>query len=72
MDFITDLPLLNGYNLISVIVNPFTKIAHFILLKTDGKKTEDLIRIFIKSFWKHHGILLDIILDWDSRFIAHL
>ncbi|KAJ2984544.1 hypothetical protein NUW58_g6005 [Xylaria curta] len=72
MDFITDLPLSNGCDSIWVMVDPFTKMGHFIALKVDGKKTEDLIRIFAKAYWRLHGVPLDIISDRDSRFTAHL
>jgi hypothetical protein len=72
MDFITDLPLSNGCDSIWVMVDPFTKMAHFVPLKVDGKKTEDLIRIFAREYWRLHGIPLDIISDRDSRFTAHL
>ena len=46
MDFITDLPLSNGCNSIWVIVDTFTKQGHFIPLKVNSKKSEDLIPIF--------------------------
>lgn len=72
MDFITDLPLSNGCDSIWVIVDPFTKMAHFIPLKVEGKKTDDLIKIFAKEYWRLHGVPLDIISDRDSRFTAHL
>ncbi|CCE34914.1 uncharacterized protein CPUR_08853 [Claviceps purpurea 20.1] len=72
MDFITDLPLSNGCDSIWVMVDPFTKMAHFIPLKVNGKRTEDLIHIFARHYWKHHGIPLDIISDRDSRFTSHL
>ena len=35
MDFITDLPKVNGYDQIWVIVDRFSKIAHFIPVKID-------------------------------------
>lgn len=72
MDFITGLPLLNGYDSIQVIVNIFTKIAHFIPLKVDGKKADDLIRIFAREYWRLHGVPLNIVLDRDSRFTRYL
>ena len=46
MDFIINLFVLNGCNSIWVMVNPFTKIAYFVPLEIDGKKTDDLIRLF--------------------------
>lgn len=72
MDFITDLPLSNGCDSIWVMVDPFTKMAHFTPLKVGEKRTEDLIKIFAKVYWKVHGIPLDIVSDRDSRFTAHL
>lgn len=72
MDFITDLPLSNGCDTIWVMVDPFTKMAHFIPLKVDGKKTEDLISIFAREYWRLHGIPLDIISDRDSRFTSRV
>ena len=46
MDFITNLLILNGCDSIWVMVNPFTKIAHFVPLEINGKKTDNLIRLF--------------------------
>lgn len=72
MDFITDLPLSNGCSSIWVIVDTFTKMAHFIPLKDDAKKTEDLIPLFARECWKYHGMPSGIISDRDSRFNAGL
>ena len=68
MDFITDLPLSNGYNSIWVMVDPFSKMAHFVPLKANGKKTDNLIKIFAREYWRLYGIPMDIISDRDSRF----
>ena len=46
MDFITDLLISNGYDFIWVIINPFTKITHFVPLEINKKKTDNLIRLF--------------------------
>ena len=46
MDFITDLLISNDYNSIWVMVNPFTKMVYFVLLKIDRKKTNNLIYLF--------------------------
>jgi transposase InsO family protein len=70
MDFITDLPGSSGCDQLWVIVNRFTKMAHFIPLQKDGKTTEDLARIFAKEIWKIHGLPTDIVLDRDSRFMS--
>ena len=46
MDFITDLLISNNCDSIWVMVNLFTKMVHFVPLEIDGKKTDNLIRLF--------------------------
>jgi transposase InsO family protein len=67
MDFITDLPESSRYDQLWVVIDRFTKIAHFIPLQKDGKTTEDLARIFTREIWKLHGLPIDIVSDRDSR-----
>jgi predicted peptidase len=68
MDFIMDLPLSEGCDQLWVIINRFTKMAHFIPLHKDQKKVEHLVKIFAREIWRFHSILTDIISDQDSRF----
>jgi hypothetical protein len=70
IDFITDLLLSEDCNQLWVIIDRFTKIAHFIPLHKDQKKAEYLVKIFTREIWRFHSILIDIILDWDSRFTS--
>jgi transposase InsO family protein len=70
MDFITDLPESSGCDQLWVVVDRFTKMAHFIPLQKDGKTTADLVKIFAREIWKLHGLPLDIISDRDSRFTS--
>ena len=72
MDFITDLPLSNGCTSIWVMIDPFTKMAHFVPLKENAKKSDDLVKIFAREYWRLHGIPRDIISDRDSRFTSAL
>ena len=46
MDFITDLPVSNGCDSIWVMVHFFIKIVYFVPLEINGKKTDNLIRLF--------------------------
>jgi cytochrome b len=46
MDCITDLPLSEDCDQLWVIIDRFTKMAHFIPLKKDQKTAEHLVRIF--------------------------
>jgi len=70
MDFITDLPLSEGCEQLWVVIDRFTKMAHFIALPTNGKTASDLARIFAREVWKYHGLPADIVSDQDSRFTS--
>jgi hypothetical protein len=69
MDFITDLPLSKDCDELWVIINRFTKMAHFIPLKKEQKMAEHLVKIFAYKIWRFHSILIDIISDHDSQFM---
>jgi hypothetical protein len=49
MDFITDLPLSEGCDQLWVIIDRFTKMAHFLPLPKEGKTASDLARIFARE-----------------------
>ena len=70
MDFITDLPLSNGCTELWVVIDRFTKMAHFIPLKENAKTAADLARRFAKEIWRLHGLPRDIVSDRDSRFTS--
>jgi len=62
-DFITKLPLAQGYNSILVVVDRLTKMVHFIPT-TEKTSAEELARLFRDNVWKLHGLPKSIILDW--------
>ena len=76
MDFIPDLPrTVNGFNSIFVVVDKYSKRAHFIPVKTTytiGQFAE----MFYKEVFRHHGMPRKIISDrdplWISNFWRHL
>jgi len=70
-DFITKLPLVQGYNSILVVVDRLTKMVHFILT-TKKTSVEGLARLFRDNVWKLHGLLESIILDRGPQFVAGL
>jgi hypothetical protein len=70
MDLITDLPLSEDCDQLWVIIDRFTKMAHFIPLKKEQKTAEHLVKIFAREIWRFHGIPTDIISDRDSRFTS--
>jgi len=70
MDFITELPLSEGCDQLWVIIDRFTKMAHFLPLRKEGKTAADLAVIFAREVWKYHGLPTDIVSDRDSRFTS--
>jgi len=53
MDFITELLLSDGCDQLWVIIDRFTKMAHFIPLRE--KSGSDLTKIFAREVWRFHG-----------------
>jgi hypothetical protein len=70
MDVITDLPLSKDCDQLWVIVDRFTKMAHFIPLKKEQKTVEHLVKMFAYEILRFHGIPMDIIFDCNSRFTS--
>jgi len=70
-DFITKLPLAQGYDSILVVVDQLTKMVHFIPT-TEKTLAEGLARLFRDNVWKLHRLLESIILDKGPQFVAGL
>ena len=70
MDFITELPVSENCDQLWVIIDRFTKMAHFIPLPQDGKTAADLARGFAKEVWRFHGLPTDIVSDRVSHFTS--
>jgi len=70
-DFITKLPLAQGYDSILVVVDQLTKMVHFILT-TEKTLVEGLARLFRDNVWKLHRLSESIILDKGPQFAAGL
>jgi len=70
MDFITELPPSEGCDQLWVIIDRFTKMAHFLPLRE--KMAADLAKVFAKEIWRFHGMPTDIVSDRDSRFTSEV
>jgi len=68
-DFITKLPLVQGYDSILVVVDRFMKMGHFIPT-TEKTSAEGLARLFRDNVWKLHGLPDSIISDRGPQFAA--
>ena len=68
MDFVVGLPLTRRkHNLVWVVVDRFTKSAHFLPVRTDYS-LDKLAELYIKEIIRLHGIPILIISDRDTRF----
>ncbi|KAJ0917861.1 putative nucleotidyltransferase, Ribonuclease H [Helianthus annuus] len=69
MDFITHLPLSQGKSAISVIVDRYSKFAHFIALPPKYGAVS-LATLFLQNVYKLHGFPKSIVSDGDSIFLS--
>ena len=67
MDFITQLPQVQGYNGIMVVIDHFSKYVVFIPTKIPCG-AEQTTKLFFKNIVKYWGMPLSIVLDRDPRF----
>jgi len=65
-DYITDLPESEGATMILVVVDRFTKMAHFIPIKK--KDSPSVARAYLENVWKYHGFPEDVVSDRDTTF----
>jgi len=70
-DFITKLPLAQGYDAILVVVDQLTKMVHFIPT-TEKTMAEGLAKLFRDNIWKLYGLPKSIISDREPQFIVGL
>jgi len=66
-DFITKLPIAQGYNSILVVVDRLTKMVYFIPT-TEKTLAEGLARLFKDNVWKLHGLPKSIVSDRGPQF----
>jgi hypothetical protein len=71
MDFVECLPLSSLVNCILVVVDSFTKYAHFIPLRHPFTAA-GVAKLFMNNIYKLHGMPLSIISDRDRIFTSNL
>ncbi|KAG7665840.1 uncharacterized protein J8A68_000666 [[Candida] subhashii] len=70
LDFISGFPRIEGKDQILVVVDRFTKRAHFIPC-TKTVTARGTARLFMENVVKHHGFPEEIVSDNDIRFTGH-
>lgn len=71
MDFIDGLPLSGGKNCIMVIVDRFSKYAHF-LPSAHPFSALQVAKLFVNQVYRLHGLPLSIVSDRDKVFTSQL
>jgi transposase InsO family protein len=69
MDFVGPLPSSGSYNAVAVVVDRFSKMAHF-LPTTDKAAAPDTARLFINGVYRLHGLPESIVCDRDKQFVS--
>ena len=69
MDFITDLPISDGYDSILVVIDRLTKMSHFVACRKD-LNAKGLAALMTKEIFRLHGIPKDIISDRGTLFTS--
>lgn len=69
MDFVVDLPLSLGCQVIWVVVDCFTKMAHFFPLAR-LPTARALVSLFVRHVFRLHGLPSDIVSDRVPQFLA--
>jgi hypothetical protein len=62
MDFMVSLPPSRSFDVIMVVVDRFSKMAHFIPTK-ESAMAQETGRLFFTNMFKHHGLPKDIVSD---------
>ena len=71
MDFVEGLPKTKGKDVILVVVDRFTKYAHFLAL-SHPFNVQDVVQLFIDNIFKLHGVPSVIVTDRDRIFTSNL
>ena len=71
LDFIEGLPKSNGYDVILVVVDRFTKYAHFVPLKHPYSAIS-VARLLFDTVVKLHGLPHSMVSDRDKVFTSHV
>lgn len=71
MNFIKGLPKSKGKEVILVVVDRFTKYAHFLSL-SHPYSVQQVVQIFMDNIFKLHGMTIAIVTDRDRIFTSHL
>ena len=67
MDFVTGLPVSDGFDAVMVVVDRLTKMRHLIPCNTTTS-AQDVARLYLCNIWKLHGLPTHVTLDCGTQF----
>lgn len=70
LDFITELPSSHKFTTILVVMDYFSKGAHFGALPPRNSAYKTAL-LFLDMVCKHHGFPQSLVSDWDSLFVSN-
>jgi len=69
VDFVVELPLSSGHDVVMTVVDLVLKQVHFIPMYTTVT-AEGAARLFLHQVWKLYGLLKYVVLDHRPQFVA--
>jgi hypothetical protein len=69
LDYLTHLPVSNGFNVVLIVVDHLTRMAHF-LPCTETVTAEVTATLFLQGVYRLHGLPRVMISDRDPKFVS--
>jgi len=69
VDFVVELPLSSGHDIVMTVVDSVSKRVHFILTHM-MVTAEGVARLFLHQVWKLHGLPMCVVSDCGPQFVA--
>jgi hypothetical protein len=69
LDYLTHLPERNGFNIVLIVVDRLTRMAHF-LPCTKTATAEETATLFLHEVYLLHGLPRVLIIDRDPKFVS--
>jgi hypothetical protein len=69
LDYLKHLPESNGFNIVLIVVDHLTRMAHF-LPYTETVTAEETATLFLQGVYRLHGLPRVLVSDRDPKFVS--